>query len=141
MLDRAEIGKKADGLRAWQVLFPYIIMGLKDNVISQAAIFLPKWDGSACVADSVVAHNKSVWRAKKDATDEPSQKSSNWTKVVDYKEGTVDDPIPYGSLLFAIKDRYYSYNKKVYLCKGDMIPCTIAPDSKGAWQWAAVGAD
>ena len=36
------------------------------------------------------------------------------------------------------KDKYYSYNGKVYLCNLAMAPCVWAPDTAGLWQWTEV---
>lgn len=52
--------------------------------------------------------------------------------------GTIDDPIPYIYGMDVVKDKYYSYNGKLYLAKADMIPCTWAPGTAGLWQWQEV---
>lgn len=52
--------------------------------------------------------------------------------------GTLGDPIPYVYGMDCAKDKYYSYNNKVYLCKVDMPACVWPPDTAGLWQWEAV---
>ena len=49
-------------------------------------------------------------------------------------QGTLDDPIPWVYGMDCNTGKYYSYNDNVYLCKGDMIPCTWEPGSAGLWQ-------
>lgn len=55
-------------------------------------------------------------------------------------EGTLEDPIPFVYGMDTKKDKYYSYNGKVYLCNLEMKPCVWAPDSPGLWQWTEVTA-
>lgn len=55
-------------------------------------------------------------------------------------EGTLEDPIPFVYGMDTKKDKYYSYNGKVYLCNLEMKPCVWAPDSPGLWQWSEVSA-
>lgn len=55
-------------------------------------------------------------------------------------EGTLEDPIPFVYGMDTKKDKYYSYNGKVYLCNLEMKPCVWAPDSPGLWQWSEVTA-
>lgn len=49
--------------------------------------------------------------------------------------GTIDDPIPWVSGMNCFKDKYYSNDGEVYLCKQDMTPCVWAPGTEGVWQW------
>ena len=51
--------------------------------------------------------------------------------------GTLPDPIPWISGMDCYENKYYSYEGKVYLCKGDMIPCTWLPNTD-IWQWEEV---
>lgn len=53
-------------------------------------------------------------------------------------QGTLEDPIPWVYGMDCHTGKYYSYNDKVYLCKGDMIPCVWEPGSAGLWQWELV---
>ena len=55
--------------------------------------------------------------------------------------GTIDDPIPWVYGMDCYNGKYYSYEGKVYLCKGDMIPCVWTPGSAGLWQWEEVTAE
>ena len=50
-------------------------------------------------------------------------------------EGTLEDPIPWVYGMDCYAEKYYSYEGKVYLCGGDMIPCTWAPGTEGVHQW------
>ena len=52
--------------------------------------------------------------------------------------GTFDDPIPWVSGMDCFKDKYYSNEGEVYLCKQDMTPCVWAPGTAGVWQWEVV---
>lgn len=52
--------------------------------------------------------------------------------------GTIDDPIPWVNGMDCFKDKYYSNEGKVYLCKQDMTPCVWAPGTAGVWQWEVV---
>lgn len=49
--------------------------------------------------------------------------------------GTIDDPIPWVNGMDCFKDKYYSHDGEVYLCKQDMTPCVWAPGTEGVWQW------
>lgn len=55
--------------------------------------------------------------------------------------GTIEDPIPWVYGMDCYTGKYYSYEGKVYLCKGDMIPCVWTPGSAGLWQWEEVTAE
>lgn len=52
--------------------------------------------------------------------------------------GTIDDPIPWVNGMDCFKDKYYSHDGEVYLCKQDMTPCVWAPGTEGVWQWEVV---
>ena len=52
--------------------------------------------------------------------------------------GTKEDPIPWVYGMDCYNEKYYSYNGKVYLCKGDMLPCVWEPGSAGVPQWEVV---
>ena len=52
--------------------------------------------------------------------------------------GTLKDPIPWVNGMDCFKDKYYSNEGKVYLCKQDMTPCVWAPGTPGLWQWEVV---
>lgn len=49
--------------------------------------------------------------------------------------GTIDDPIPWVNGMDCFKDKYYSHDGEVYLCKQDMTPCVWPPGTEGVWQW------
>lgn len=53
-------------------------------------------------------------------------------------EGTLEDPIPWVYGMDCHTGEYFSCDGKIYLCKGDMIPCTWTPGSDGMWQWEEV---
>lgn len=52
--------------------------------------------------------------------------------------GTQDDPIPYIGGMDVVKDKYYSYNGKLYLANLNMPACVWPPDTAGLWQWTEV---
>lgn len=52
--------------------------------------------------------------------------------------GTMEDPIPWVYGMDCTAGKYYSHEGGLWLCNGDMIPCTWAPGTAGVWQWEAV---
>lgn len=52
--------------------------------------------------------------------------------------GTQDDPIPYIGGMDVVKDKYYSYNGKLYKANLNMPACVWDPDTSGLWQWTEV---
>ena len=52
--------------------------------------------------------------------------------------GTQDDPIPYIGGMDVVKDKYYSYNGKLYLANANLPACVWAPDTQGLWQWTEI---
>lgn len=52
--------------------------------------------------------------------------------------GTKEDPIPWVYGMDCYEGKHYSYNEKIYLCKGDMLPCVWEPGSAGVPQWEVV---
>ena len=52
--------------------------------------------------------------------------------------GTQDDPIPYLDGMDVVKDKYYSYNGKLYKANLTMPACVWPPDTAGLWQWTEV---
>lgn len=52
--------------------------------------------------------------------------------------GTQDDPIPYTYGMDVVKDKYYSYNGKLYKANLTMPACVWQPDTAGLWQWTEV---
>ena len=53
-------------------------------------------------------------------------------------QGTQDDPIPYIGGMDVVKDKYYSYNGKLYKANLTMPACVWPPDTAGLWQWPEV---
>ena len=52
--------------------------------------------------------------------------------------GTQDDPIPYIGGMDVVKDKYYSYNGKLYKANLTMPACVWPPDTEGLWQWTEI---
>lgn len=52
--------------------------------------------------------------------------------------GTQDDPIPYLDGMDVVKDKYYSYNGKLYKANLNMPACVWPPDTEGLWQWTEI---
>ena len=52
--------------------------------------------------------------------------------------GTQDDPIPFTYGMDVVKDKYYSYNGKLYKANLTMPACVWPPDTAGLWQWTEV---
>jgi hypothetical protein len=49
--------------------------------------------------------------------------------------GTRDDPIVFVFGMDAAAGRYYAHDGRLWLCKGDMLPCVWPPGTPGLWQW------
>ena len=56
----------------------------------------------------------------------------------DTPTGTQDDPIPYIGGMDVVKDKYYSYNGKLYLANANLPACVWNPDTPGLWQWTEI---
>ena len=53
-----------------------------------------------------------------------------YERIDEEHAGTIEDPIPYDQTMVVYKDKYYSYNSKLYLCIRDSgIPLYAEPDS------------
>lgn len=56
--------------------------------------------------------------------------ASLYERIDETHLGTIDDPIPYDQTMAVYKDKYYSYNDKLYLCIRDSgIPLYAEPDA------------
>ena len=55
-------------------------------------------------------------------------------------DGSKERPYAFLYGMDVVKDRYYSYNGKLYLAKADMPACVWTPDTAGLWQWEEVQA-
>ena len=53
-------------------------------------------------------------------------------------DGDLANPIPYIYGMDVASGKYYSYERKVYLAKADMIPCVWPPGTAGLWQWQLI---
>lgn len=96
-------------------------------------------------ANSIVNDGGTLYRVAQAVTPQESQPPHGEGMLAVYRPidaeshaGTLEDPIPWVYGMDCYTDKYYSYNGVTYLCKGDMIPCTLEPGSAGLWQWEAV---
>ena len=55
-------------------------------------------------------------------------------------DGSKEKPYAFLYGMDVVKNRYYSYNGKLYLAKADMPACVWYPGTEGLWQWEEVQA-
>ena len=53
-------------------------------------------------------------------------------------DGTQDNPYIFIYGMDVVKDKYYSYNGKLYKANLNMPACVWPPDTKGLWQWTEI---
>lgn len=100
--------------------------------------------GDQYAANEIVTHNGKVYRVVQAATAQAHQPPGSAGMLAVYRPivlaaaGTRTDPIPFEIGMDARAGLYYTYNGALYLCKGDMIPCSWAPGTAGMWQWELV---
>ena len=141
--NEAEILEQARPLRAAvQIAARY----MPDAVaVEQPRNLFNKWAADTHYeAETLLAHENQLYRVKQPVDSIASQPPGAEGMLAIYRPvdkthaGTQEDPIPYVYGMDCAKDKYYSYNGKVYLCKADMPACVWPPDTAGLWQWEAV---
>ena len=122
---------------------------LSDTVALSIPDILPHWDellagGNQVAAGVCLVHNGQTYRVVQDVTPIESQPPGGDGMLAIYRPidrehaGALSDPIPWVSGMDCKEGKYYRYEDKTYLCKGDMIPCVWTPGTAGLWQWEAV---
>lgn len=110
---------------------------------------LPTWSellerGEKIKQGAYLMKDGQCYRAMQDVTPIESQPPGADGMLAVYRPidkehaGTLEDPIPWVNGMDCFKDKYYSNEGKVYLCKQDMTPCVWAPGTEGVWQWEVV---
>ena len=107
----------------------------------------PVWTaGSQYGANEVILHEEKPYRVVQPVTAQSHQPPSSPGMLAVYRPiilaatGTENDPIPFVMGMDAHTGLYFSYEGKLYICRGDMIPCSWVPGTTGLWQWELVRA-
>lgn len=124
--------------------------GLSDTTALAIPDLLPTW-AELLAADNKVdagvclVHDGQTYRVVQAVTPIESQPPDMEGMLAVYRPierehtGTMADPIPWVSGMDCKEGKYYRYEDKTYLCKGDMLPCVWEPGSAGTeGQWEAV---
>ena len=105
----------------------------------------PAWSaGKQYTANEVVLREGKPYRVVQAVTAQAHQTPSSAGMLAIYRPislaaaGTESDPIAFVNGMNARTGQYFTYEGKLYLCKGDMIPCVWTPGSAGLWQWEFV---
>lgn len=124
---------------------------LSDSIALEMPDLFKTWDevlseGTALEADDIINDGGQLYRVVQSVTPQEHQAPHDDGMLAIYRPidkqhaGTLEDPIPFVYGMDTAKDKYYSYNGKVYLCNLAMTPCVWAPDTAGLWQWTEVTA-
>ena len=122
---------------------------IPDNTALEMPDLFKTWDevlaaGTQLEANAIINDGGQLYRVVQAVTPQAHQAPHDEGMLAIYRPidkqhaGTLEDPIPYVYGMDTEKDKYYSYNDKVYLCNLDMKPCVWAPDTPGLWQWTEV---
>jgi len=125
--------------------------GLTDAVALSIPDLLPTWAELLAAGEPIqpgvcLMHNGQCYRQVQSGAVTPieSQPPGGDGMLAVYRPidrehaGALSDPIPWVSGMDCKEGKYYRYEDKTYLCKGDMIPCVWTPGTAGLWQWEAV---
>ena len=119
------------------------------QALSMASLF-PVWpDGvnedGQYIENQIIQHEGQLYRiAQPTVAPQEHQKPGGEGMLAVYRPielshaGTLEDPIPFILGMDTEKDKYYSYNGKIYLCNLAMDACVWAPDTPDMWQWELV---
>lgn len=136
-------------LRAAAQLYVQQVADIPDNTALEMPDLFKTWDevlaaGAQLEANTILNDSGQLYRVVQAVTPQEHQAPHDEGMLAIYRPiepdhaGTLEDPIPYVYGMDTEKDKYYSYNDKVYLCNLDMKPCVWAPDTPGLWQWTEV---
>ena len=136
-------------LRTAARLYVQKAVDLPDNTALEMPDLFRTWDevlaaGAQLEANTILNDSGQLYRVVQAVTPQVHQAPHDEGMLAIYRPidkqhaGTLEDPIPFVNGMDTAKDKYYSYNGKVYLCNLDMKPCVWAPDSPGLWQWTEV---
>lgn len=136
-------------LRTAAQLYVQKAVDIPDNTALEMPDLFRTWDevlaaGTQLEANTILNDNGQLYRVVQAVTPQEHQAPHDEGMLAIYRPidkqhaGTLEDPIPYVYGMDTEKDKYYSYNGKVYLCNLAMAPCVWAPDTAGLWQWTEV---
>ena len=122
---------------------------IPDNTALEMPDLFKTWDevlaaGVQLEANTIINDGGQLYRVVQAVTPEEHRAPHDDGMLAIYRPidkqhaGTLEDPVPYVDGMDTEKDKYYSYNGKVYLCNLAMTPCVWAPDTAGLWQWTEV---
>lgn len=125
---------------------------LTDDAALKMAAAFPAWpsgvdDAGQYEKGQIVQHGGGLYRIEQPVAPQAHQPPDAEGMLAVYRPvspshaGTADDPIPWVFGMDCRAGQYFSYGDKLYLCKGDMLPCVWAPGSEGLWQWEEVTAE
>ena len=126
--------------------------GLSDDAALKMAAAFPVWPSGTDASGQyekgqIVQHGGGLYRIEQAVAPQAHQPPDAAGMLAVYRPvspshaGTAEDPIPWVYGMDCYTGEYFSYEGKVYLCKGDMIPCVWTPGSAGLWQWEEVTAE
>ena len=143
-MDKVKLARET---RAAMTAFANVSTGISDAQALNMASLFPVWpegvnaDGQY-VQGQVVQDEGQLYRVMQETvTPLENQPPHGEGMLAVYRpievehEGTLEDPIPWVYGMDCYNGKYYSYEDKLYLCTGDMIPCTWAPGAEGVHQW------
>ena len=136
-------------LRTAARLYVQKAVDIPDNTALEMPDLFRTWDevlaaGAQLEANTIVNDCGQLYRVVQAVTPQAHQAPHDEGMLAIYRPvekqhaGTLEDPIPFVNGMDTEKDKYYSYNGKVYLCNLAMAPCVWAPDTAGLWQWTEV---
>ena len=144
---------QGDPLQAQSMLFSRSFAAtytlLPDSIALSIPDILPTWSellerGEKVLGGVCLMHSGQCYRVVQEVKPIESQPPGADGMLAVYRpidkehDGTLIDPIPWVNGMDCFKDKYYSNEGKVYLCKQDMTPCVWAPGTAGVWQWEVV---
>jgi hypothetical protein len=146
MIKRTVVEEKAAVIRLAQIIVQRQSAVLTDAEALTAPQAFEVWAPSMKYgAEQVIAHAGGLYRVAQDVAQSQVHQPPDaagllavYRPIVPGHAGTAADPIPYVYGMDCVTGLYYSYDGRVYLCKGDMLPCVWPPGTAGLWQWEAV---
>lgn len=136
-------------LRTAAQLYMQKAVDIPDNTALEMPDLFRTWDevlaaGTQLEANTIMNDGGQLYRVVQAVTPQAHQAPHDEGMLAIYRPidkqhaGTLEEPIPFVNGMDTEKDKYYSYNGKVYLCNLAMTPCVWAPDIPGLWQWTEV---
>ena len=120
------------------------------TIMAKANLFETWAAGETYSARYRLVHNGIVYEVVQDVTAIENQPPSAEGMLAIYRplsvdpttgaepDGSKENPFTYIYGMNVQKDKYYSFNDKLWLAKADMPACVWDPGTSGLWQWEAV---